>query len=284
MIQKQIGLILLAAGIVFGIWILASAAKHRDDFKSEAGSLPALCLAEVLIYFCATLGISDFLLNTLTLRGLHLAEDKKIPGTLIAAGLTPGAVIAFSLLQVENPVDLLTLLLCAASITLGGALGSRIVGRIDGSKIKRVMGIALIASMIALIAKIIIASGATGTATGLTAKQLCIAIPYSILWGMMNMLGVPGKPAGTAFFLLMGMSPLSTLTLVLVMACIGPMGGAFSVLKNGRYHRKLSCAAVIFGSIGAIAGCIFAISVNALVLNILLIAVMLIAIVSLLKK
>ena len=102
--------------------------------------------------------------------------------------------------------------------------------------------------------------------------------------GIVNMIGVPMKPAGTAFFLLFGMSPLATLTLILVMGSIGPMSGAVSVVRSRRYHQKLCCAAVLFGVCGAVLGILFAITVNATVLNILLIAVMLVAIVSMLRK
>ena len=74
------------------------------------------------------------------------------------------------------------------------------------------------------------------------------------------MLGVPMKPAGTAMFLLLGLSPLNTLTLLLVMCCIGPFGGAVPVLKSGNYHQKLVCAAVLGGSLGAVLGSLLALS------------------------
>ena len=283
MIQKTIGAALLVCGILFGLAILLRAVKDKQTYLAENGNPVLLGILEVLIYFCATLGISDFLLNTILYRRMKLGPDEKIPGTLISAGLLPGAVIAFSLLRVENPVELTTLIPCAASIALGCVLGAKLVGRINGQKIRQVLGIALIGSMIALIVKIIVSAGATGTATGLTMAELFIAVPFSVFWGAVNMIGVPMKPAGTAFFLLLGMSPLSTLTLVLVMGCIGPMSGAPSVLKRGAYHEKLCSAAVVGGTIGAVAGSLFAISVNAVVLNILLLIVMLIAIISIFR-
>ena len=61
------------------------------------------------------------------------------------------------------------------------------------------------------------------------------------------------------------------------------MSGAVSVLKRGVYQQKLCMAAVIFGTVGAVAGSLFAISVNAVVLNILLLIVMLIAIISIFR-
>lgn len=283
--QRLIGTILLMIGILCGIIILLQAHRKKELFAKENGKLPVLCALETAVYFCATLGVSDYLLNNLIVKNLRLTDDKRLPGTVIACGITPGAVIAFSLLQAENPVDFLTLLLCCAGITGGAAFGAFLVGKADGSRIKRVMRIALIGSLIALIIKIIVSQGAAGTLTGLSGGRLIAAIAFSIFWGAVNMLGIPGKPAGTAFFLIIGLSPLTTLTLVLVMACMGPMvGGGFSVLKSGYYHSKMAVAATIFGSIGAVLGVLFTISINANVLNVLLIIVMVIAIISMFRN
>lgn len=281
--QRYIGWFLLSAGLIAGAVILAEAFRNRQRVRNERGNAFVIAILEVLVYIAATLGISDYLLNTLIARKLDSTEDQNLPGTLIACGYTPGAVIAFSLLRVDNPVETRTLIVCALSIVAGCLIGVRLVGGIDPKKIRRVMGIALIGSLIALIAKIIVSAGATGQAQGMSAMQLVIAVPFGIFWGAVNMIGVPMKPAGTAVFLLMGLSPLVTLSLVLVMGCVGPLSSAPSVLKRGAYHRKTVCAAVVFGTAGALIGTAFAISVNALVLNILLLVVMVIAIVSMLK-
>lgn len=283
-LQQIIGAALLAAGIAFGIRILSHALKNRQAVSAENGCFSVLCLLEAPLYFCATLGISDFLLNTLVFRHLHLADDKKLPGTLCTACLVPGAVIAFSLLQAENPVDLRTLLCCSVSIALGSAAGSRFVGKLDGAKIRKYLGYALLVSMGALILRILLSRGTPGVLLGLSGRKLAFAVVFSFFWGAFNMLGVPMKPAGTAMFLLLGLSPLNTLTLLLVMCCIGPFGGAVPVLKSGNYHQKLVCAAVLGGSLGAVLGSLLALSLPALVLNVLLLAVMLIAIISIFRE
>ena len=87
-IQKILGILLLLVGAVYGIVILSANVRNREVFRSENGRVSVLCILEGLVYFCATLGISDFLLNTLVFRHLRLAEDKKLPGTLCAACLT----------------------------------------------------------------------------------------------------------------------------------------------------------------------------------------------------
>lgn len=282
--QKIIAVLALVMGGFYGAMILLRAWRNRSAVQAEKGHFGSLCLWETGIYFCATMGISDFLLNTLLLNKLKITEDKNLPGTLVCACMVPGSVIAFFLLRVENPVQLATLIPCCIAITAGSITGGKIVTGLDSSKVRRFMTIALIFSLAAVLVRIGLSRGVPGTAVGLGGIRLGLAILLSFAAGVVNMMGVPMKPANTAVFLLLGLSPLSTLTMVLVMACIGPMGGIIPVLKSGAYHQKLACAAVICGSIGAAIGSMVAISLNAAVLNILLIIVMVIAIISMLKK
>ena len=116
--QRILGAVILAAGILYGLVILAGTYRNREQLRTGHGSLPLLAALEAAVFFCASMGISDFLLNTLTAKKLRLTDDKTLPGTLVACGLTPGAVIAFSLLRSENPADLLTLILCGALLLL----------------------------------------------------------------------------------------------------------------------------------------------------------------------
>ena len=282
--QKIIAIAALVLGIVIGCILLLRALRTRSAVQAEKGSFGSLCLWETVIYFCATMGISDFLLNTLLLNKLKITEDKNLPGTLVTSCVVPGAVIAFFLLRVENPVELVTLIPCCIAITAGSIAGGKFVTRLDSKKVRRFMTIALIFSLAAVLVRIGLSRGEPGTAVGLGGIRLVLAILLSFAAGVVNMMGVPMKPANTAIFLLLGLSPLSTLTMVLVMACIGPMGGVIPVIKSGAYHQKLACAAVICGSIGAAIGSLVAISLNAAVLNVLLIIVMVIAIISMLKK
>ena len=282
-IQKILGILLLLAGVCYGVVILSANIRDKRDFRSENGRFSILCILEIFIYFCATLGISDYLLNTLVFRHLHLGSDKKLPGTLCASCLVPGAVIACFLLQAENPVELRTLIPCAAAITVGALSGSRFVGNLEGEVIKKALGYALIVSMAVLIIRIVLTQGTPGTLSGLSGGKLIFAVVFSFFWGAVNMLGVPMKPAGTAMFLLLGISPVNTLTLVLVMCCVGPFGGGIPVLRSGNYQHKQVCASVIAGTLGAILGSVFALSINAMMLNIILLAVMLIAVISIFR-
>ena len=67
---------------------------------------------------------------------------------------------------------------------------------------------------------------------------------------------------------------MSTLTLMLAMGFMSPMAGGIQVLKSGKYHKKLSVASVIFGTLGAVLGTFVTVSLNAMVLNIILLCIM----------
>ena len=284
MIQQILSIALLIAGLLYGLAILVLSWRDRERMRAEKGSWWALSAAEFLIFVCASVGISDFLPNTLLIKNARLTGDREIPGTLVGCGLLPGAIIASSLLRTDNPISPLMLALCGVCVVVGSATGARLVSRFDGAMVKRIMLIALIASFLVLIGRMVLSAGASGTATSLPLPLLLLAAALCLVTAAVNMFGIPMKATWTALFLVMGLSPMTALTLVLVLASLSPISGGISVLKNGLYHRKAVLCSTIFGSAGALVGTAAAISLPANVLNGILLVVMLIAIVSMAKK
>jgi len=283
MFQDILGGALLAAGAVYAAVILWLTRRDKAEIKQEKGTLPLLAALEVLIYICASIGISDYLLNTLLVKRGKLAEDRLLPGTVVACGIVPGTIIAWYLLRADTVPDGISILVCGLSVSVGSVLGARLVGRFDSKRIKAVMRAALVCSFVILIVRMILSAGVTGSAMTLSPIQLWVAAGLGLLTGVINMFGIPMKPTWTAMFLVMGLSPITTLTLVLVMGALTPLSGGASVLRGGKYYRKLVFCAAVFGSLGAILGTLLAISVPAVVLNILLLIVMMIAIVTMFR-
>lgn len=282
--QRILGAVILAAGVLYGAAILIIAYRDRAARPDGRGSLPLTAALEAAVYFCASVGISDYLLNTLVAKRLRLTDDKTLPGTLVACGLTPGAVIAFSLLRSENPVDLMTVVLCGALAVLGSVTGARLVSRFDGAVVKTVMKAALVVSFLVLIAKMILSAGRTGTAVGLTSWKLILAAALCFATALLNMFGIPMKPTWTALFLVLGLSPLATLTMVLVLGALCPLSGGAEVLRRGNYSRRLAACAVTGGAAGAVLGALLAVSLPPSLLNIILLAVMLLAIITMFRR
>ena len=201
---------MLALGLVYGAVLLRAAFRQREEVRRHRGSVPALAAMETGVFFCASTGISDFLIHTLLIKHFRLIDDeKRLPGTLVGCCLLPGAIFAWTLLRVENPVDLTTLIVCGVCVMAGALTGSRLVGRLRGEAVGRIMRLALIASLLVLMGKIILSAGRTGTALALSGGRLYAAAALCFISGAVNMFGIPMKPTWTATFLLLGLSPLA---------------------------------------------------------------------------
>ena len=283
-IPKFIGGVFLLGGLVYAIVLIRDLFRNRAALRQAPGDLKVLSAVEFIVFFLCTIGVSDFLLNTLVIKKLRLADDKSLPSCLIASTIVPGALIAFSYLRAENAADTLTLLCFMGFLAAGAILGGRAVSRMAGAAIKTIMGIALLFSMAALIVKMIVSAGATGSAVSLRGAKLLLMCLCCVGIGFINMTGVPCKPIAAAMLLLLGLSPVAALTLTLVLGAIIPMSGGVSIVRGGLYNRKLLLAAMTAGSAASILGVLLAISMDQLLLNILLLLVMLIAVISIFRK
>ncbi len=283
-IPKLVGIIFLLCGLVYAFILGRDLYKNRAALRSAPGNLKLLGALEFFVFFLCTVGVSDFLLNTLLIRKLRLSDDKGIPSCLIASGLVPGAFLSFSYLNAENSADALTLILFMLCLATGAVLGGRTISRLDGKAIRKIMGFALLFSMAALIVKMAVSAGAAGNAVGLRGAKLLIMCAGCVGIGFINMMGVPSKPIAAAMLLLLGLSPVAALTLTIVLGAIIPLSGGVSIIKHGLFNRKLVLAAMTAGSAAAVLGVMLAISMNPLLLNVLLIIVMLIAVVSIFRE
>ncbi len=284
MFQTILSAIVLAAGVIYALYILIDSYRDRETVKALPGDLRKLIPLEVIVYFISSLGVSDILQNTLVVNRYRLCRDEELPGTLVGSGIVPGAIIAFGLLRAGTDIDTTTMLVCCMTLLAGVHTGGRLVAGMDGKKIKTIMKIALLVSFVFLVVKIVVSAGAAGTGSGLSGWMLAVAAVICFFTGVFNMFGIPMKPTWTAMFLIMGLSPIVVLTLTLVFGSLTPISGGIHIIRSGKYQKKMFLAAVTGGSAGAVLGTALAVSLPAAVLNVLLIGVMLIAIISMFRK
>lgn len=281
--QTVLGYVFLALGIIWAAVLVRAILKQ--GFSDEPGkSMPTMLITEAAVYFLATMGISDFLMNTIMFNRYRSDDTAKLPGTVNLCAIVPGAVIAFTYLKTATAIETATLIICTACMLAGTVFAAFFLTNIKAAQLKKIIGAALVFSMCALIVKMIVSAGVTGTASGISGARLVIAVIVCLICGALNMMGVPCKPTLTALFLLLGLSPMCTLTLVLVMCGLSPIVGGVKFIKSGKYHKKTVLAAVLAGTVTAVGGCMLMITLPALALNIILLAVMLIAIVSMFKR
>ena len=283
-IQQIIGTFFLVCAILYEAYFIRDAARDRVAFEREPGRLGAVMCCEALVYFIATLGVSDFVMNTIVVRRLRLAKPESLPDCLITAGIVPGAVISFLYLRNAGAIDPTTLVVFIACMAVGSFVGSRAVGRMAGDTIKRAMVTLLSLAAAVLVIRMITNQGAVNTATALSGARLVIMGVCTVVFGATNMLGIPAKPFLTTVLLLLGLSPLTTLALILGAIPIAVVTGGINVVRRKHYNRKLAVSAATTGCAGAFIGCALAISINATALNIILVGVIIVAIVSLIKK
>ena len=139
MFQQILSYIFLGAGILFGIALLRLIHRDREILRSEQGSFPLIAFFETIIFIIASLGISDYLQNTLLFKYAKLGDDKVLPGTLVACGLVPGAIFGFSLLKSGDAIDPMMMIACGGCVLIGSFVGSRMVGKFDSAKIRKIM-------------------------------------------------------------------------------------------------------------------------------------------------
>ena len=283
-IQLAIGILFLASAVVYGAYMTRSIWKDRTWLAEAPGHLGTVMGLEAVIYFLCTIGVSDFLLNTILCRRLHLVEPEAQPDCNICATIVPSGIIAFLYLRNADAMDGRLLAVFIICMVIGSLIGSRAVGRMEGERIRRFMIVFLCVTLLSLVAKMILSAGAPPEATSLGGWKLAVLGAEAFCAGFINMLGIPAKPLTATVALLLGLSPLTTLAITLgaiPMACVS---GGINVAPRKKYNPKLILSAMTAGSVTAVAGCLLAISINAAVLNVLLLIVIAVAIVSLIRK
>ena len=282
-VQQITGWFFLACAILYAVYMIKDILSDRVSFRSQPGDLKKTLIAELIVYILATIGISDFVMNTIVIKRMKLAEQDTMPDSMITAGIVPGSMIGVMFLMRAGKVDSIMIIIMLVGLMIGSYVGSKAVGLMDGKTIRNAMVALLTVLLIVLIVKNQLA-GEPGDLTELRGGKMVILIIVTLLLGFINMLGIPTKPFFTTIFLMLGLSPITTLALLLGTIPISVITGGINVVRRKRYNKKLALSAMTTGTIGAIIGCSLAITIEQNVLNIILIIVVMTAIVSLVKK
>ncbi|MBQ2752957.1 MAG: sulfite exporter TauE/SafE family protein [Firmicutes bacterium] len=281
--HKVLAFIVFIPGIIYAILLIKGALDKDKGMAKEKGSFVFMAAYEVAAYFLGTMGFSDYIFNSLLLKKMKWAEDKRMVGTMVACCIVPNTIIASTYLKNGGNVSIESLLLCIGGVALGSFMGSRAVAVVKESTLRIVIGVAMTISICALLFKMVFASGFASAELSLSTAKLMIVVPVVFVLGFINMFGIPMKPTSTALFLLLGLEPMSALTLMTAMSIASPLSGGIKVVKSGNYNKKFAFAAVTFGTLGAIIGTRFTVSLNANVLSVILIIMMVVATISMLK-
>ncbi|MBE6008052.1 MAG: sulfite exporter TauE/SafE family protein [Lachnospiraceae bacterium] len=281
--HKILAFIVFIPGIIYAFLLVKSALSKEDGMGKEKGSFAFMAAFEAGAYFLGTMGFSDYIFNSLILKKKKWAEDKRMVGTMVACCIVPNTIIASTYLRNGGNVSIVLLMVCICGVAFGSFMGSRAMSAVKESTLRLVIGIAMTVSICALLFKMFFASGFSSAETTISTAKIIIVAPIVFVLGFINMFGIPMKPTSTALFLLLGLEPMSALTLMTAMSIASPLSGGIKVIKSGNYNKKFAFAAVTFGTLGAIIGTRFTVSLDANVLNIILIIMLIVATISMLK-
>ncbi len=254
---------------------------QKNAVLTEPGQARVLIPTAFVIFFLQAMGFPDFVMGTIAYRKLKLVEDERLPQTLVMATIVPGALAAITYLQ-NGAAQVWTIFFCVIAETLGTVLGVRIVSKLNGAQIRRLMGCLMIVALVAFIFKTVLAPA--GSLAGLPTSRLLFAMAILFVLGVFNMMGVPMKPSALLLLLLLGMSPTAALTVVLTMGSIGPITGGVTVLRSGKFQKKIVLYAATVGLVAALFGCWLALGLNQTVYTVILIVMMCYAAFDLLRK
>lgn len=223
--------------------------KHKNELKGKDKYFPMIILA-VITEFFDCLGIGSYGPQTAVFKKLKLVEDLLIPGTLNTCALTvTGVGTLLFITSVE--MDIVTLICMVIASSIGSALGAKFVCKLDVTKIRWGMGIALvIVACVISAGQLGIMPSEGGVLLGLTGAKLVIACIVCAILGALMCIGIGCYAPTLAMICLMGMNPIIAYPVMYGNCAFLIPIAAIKFIREGRYNRKFAIVCNIFGLIG----------------------------------
>lgn len=260
---------------VYFIFLLKDVIAHKDEISND--KLAHNIIISLVANFFDTLGIGSYAIATSAWKFTKSNSDDLIPGSLNVSFAIPICVESTIFIK-KVQVDSLTLVLMIAASVVGAVIGAKMVSKLDITKIRTVMGVALILVAIITLCKINAFGpfGIIGTARGLTGTKLVIGIVANFILGILMTVGIGLYAPCMAVVLLLGMSTDVAFPIMMgSCAYLCPASG-FEFIKSGKYHRGVAIPMVISGSIGVLIAGLIVTSLPLTVLTYLVCVVMVI--------
>ena len=229
---------------VYFIFLLKDVIAHKDEISND--KLAHNIIISLVANFFDTLGIGSYAIATSAWKFTKSNSDDLIPGSLNVSFAIPICVEATIFIK-KVQADSLTLVLMIAASVVGAVIGAKMVSKLDITKIRTVMGVALILVAIITLCKINAFGpfGIIGTARGLTGTKLVIGIVANFILGILMTVGIGLYAPCMAVVLLLGMSTDVAFPIMMgSCAYLCPASG-FEFIKSGKYHRGAAIPMVI---------------------------------------
>jgi len=236
--------ILAILAVALSFILAKDVVKNKENL--EENSWVKVGVIGFVTNFFDALGIGSFATATALLKIFDQSEDRVIPGTLNVGFALPVILEAFIFIK-SIEVEPLTLILMILSATIGAWIGAGVVSNFPEKKVQRVMGIALLITVIIMIAGKVGLMPSGGTSIGLSGIRLIIAVISNFVLGALMTAGIGLYAPCMALVYALGMSPKVAFPIMFGSSAFLMPVASMRFVKEGAYNRK---AAVAFSTIG----------------------------------
>ena len=257
---------------VYAAVLIRDLVKNRSKIWGEPGRPLLIALVAPVIMFFATMGVSDFLMNTLFFQKMRLVDDKKLPGGLITAGIIPLSIVGIVYL-LNAKVELSIIVVCMVCQTLGTIIGVRLVRGFSGTMVKRGVGIAMLVSSVFLVMRLLNVGAEGGGLYTFSVQKLVICGVLALFFGVCNMMGMGAKAPYMSLLLTLGLSSDAVLAVIMTACTMSSISGAIQFVRLDLYPRKIALLYTTFGLIGISIGFFFVTNLNQAVLQIIMLII-----------
>ncbi|KRL54486.1 sulfite exporter TauE/SafE family protein [Furfurilactobacillus rossiae] len=253
--------------------------RHRDEIMSEPASSVWTPIAQAVIYFLSTFGISDFAISTALYPKAKWVSMKKLPGTLNTQCVIP--VFVMSLAYITNiTVGIKTLLVAIICQVIGAYLGPRFVVKLPERVIRNFVIVGLLVATALIVAGKMGLIPSNGTATELYGWKLWLTGLLMFIYGALNNIGIGSYALTMATVYAMGMNPVAAFPIMMGGCTFSVSIGSMQFIKLNDYSRKITMFSV-FGIVGVLVAVFLVKSLNTSIIQWIVIAVLLYSAVSL---
>lgn len=259
--------------VVYFLVLIKDIWSNKEIMKQEKGSYGFYSIVSAVTMFLGTFGVSDTALSMFAFNKKKCIDDKLLPGTIIAGGILSTGTMAIAFLSSVR-VDFITLITCMAAQTLGTVISVKIIIKMNGHIIRKVMGAALVGAAILIVFKLFFFGLKGGSQIGLTSWKLLIAMCAFFIFGGLNMIGMGATVPNMAVLLLLGMDSKAVFPVVMTANFISCCFGGFKFVSEGQYTRK-AAAASVFGVVGVLIAVHYVKNMNVQSLQVIMIGLLL---------
>jgi uncharacterized membrane protein YfcA len=234
-----IGLAILAA--VFGGAVIATAlTRHELSPRPEA-----IALGFVTNFF-DTLGIGSFAPTTAWLKLRKIVPDSYIPAVLNVGHAIPTVVQAAIFIHLVQ-VDPRLLVACIAASVVGAVVGAPIVVRMPVRAVQGVVGVALLAAVVAFTLTNLGLTPGGGTALFLPPAKFALAVGAYFVLGALMTCGIGLYAPSLVMFSLMGLDTRAVFPIMMGACAFLMPAGSVGFLRSRRIDLRVVTAIALGG-------------------------------------